>query len=118
MLSTKADVKLEIHIMQKIKNRSWLLQTGLVAGKGEGSMGKDTGMASEVMMKKEKRMKRLRMKEESEKGSSEGAMSSYRKRMKRRMEQGSFLVRKICRITSTLAKSTSCCYMGEIILPN
>ena len=84
MLSTKSDVKLDIHMMQKIKNRSWLLQTGLMAGKGEASMGKDAGMSSEVMMKKEKRLKRLRMKEESEKG--EGTMSAYRKRMKRRME--------------------------------
>ena len=100
MLSTKADVKLDIHLMQKIKNRSWLRQTGLEAGKGEAATGKDA--ASEVMMKKEKRLKRLRMKEEAEKGSSE---SSYRKRMKRRMEQeakglkkfrksGSFMRRK------------------------
>ena len=92
VLSTKADVKLDIHLMQKIKNRSWLRHTGLEAGKGEAGTGKDAGMASEVMLKKEKRLKRLRMKEESEKGSSEGAMSAYRKRMKRRMEQESFLV--------------------------
>ena len=59
-------------------------------------------MASEVMLKKEKRLKRLRMKEESEKGSSEGAMSAYRKRMKRRMEQESFLVIIVSRLVSVV----------------
>ena len=91
MLSTKADVKLEIHMMQRIKNRSWLLQAGLMGPAGGAAAAakdvKDSAAETEVMLKKERRLKRLRGKEEEKAGADGSSMSSYRKRMKKRLEQ-------------------------------
>ncbi len=79
VLSTRSDVKLDIQMMQKIKNRSWLAASGL----GESS-GAD-GVKEEV--KEKKKVKRV--KKDSLTDSAAGAGSAdFKKKVKKRDEKG------------------------------